>query len=234
MTGSSGIPTSGAKPRTSTCDLAAGRVQADHADVEAVERAEVRLERQHGVGVPEPDGDPAGAVVDPLAVHDVAAGRSAVRAAIRSTSASSTGPDRISGGAAEREPLAPPQVHQPDTALLHQLLALRHSARLEPRMRRPQRRVPGERQLAAGREDPQPVVGRRRRSGVAGTSSPTGWSTGRTPPSARRSARRRRAPRRPGCRAADRGLKTLTWRNGSGMPPRIGRVASPVSRRAGR
>ena len=87
----------------------------------------------------------------------------------------------------------------------------RHSPGLQPGVRAAQRRVPGERQLAARREDPQPVVGAGAGGRAAGTWSRTGWSSARSGPSARRSARRRRAPPRRGCRAAGSAENTSTW-----------------------
>ena len=81
--------------------------------------------------------------------------------ATRSTSASSTGPDRSNGGAANANWLSPrrirtsPAAHSCTTAAA----SLRRSAHLEPRVARPQRGMPGERQLDRRREDPHPVVG---------------------------------------------------------------------------
>src|ERR1700691_434791 len=55
--------------------------------------------------------------------------------------------------------LGPPDRDQPGVALLHNGVgASRAPARLQPRMAGAQRGVPGERELAGGREDPDPVV----------------------------------------------------------------------------
>ena len=89
--------------------------------------------------------------------------------------------------------------------------ALRHAAALEPGVAAAERRMAGERQLAARREDAHAVVGRRVGGRRAGRSSRSGWSSARTPASARRRARRRRARRRAGCRAAAPSVKTSTW-----------------------
>ncbi len=131
--------------------------------------------------------------------------RSAARGRSRPGRRRTTGPERTSGGAANasrspRRIRTSPAPHSWTTSS-----PARHAAGLEPGVRAAQRRVAGERQLAARREDPQPVVGARVRGRrAAGTWSRRGWSSGRTPPSARRSRRRRRARPRPGCRAAAR------------------------------
>ncbi len=104
---------------------------------------------------------------------------------MRSRSSSETSPERMNGGPAKaRRPLPrPAQPDQPGPALLHQLaLGLRHSPGLQPGVRGADGRVPGERQLEARREDPQPVV-RLVGGGLrAGTSSRRGSSSWRTWP----------------------------------------------------
>ena len=117
----------------------------------------------------------------------------------------------------EREPLAPLDRHQPGAALLDDVGSLRRTAGLEPRVRAAERRMTGERQLAAGREDPQPVVGPssvgRSKNVVserlvhcanrciwASSRSSASWTTATGLPS------------------SGAGEKTSTWRNGC-MPP---------------
>ena len=80
--------------------------------------------------------------------------------ATRSTSASSTGPDRTNGGAANAS-RSPPRgsAPAPPRTPARRPRVLRRSAHLEPRVARPQRRVAGERQLDRRREDAHPVVG---------------------------------------------------------------------------
>ena len=99
--------------------------------------------------------------------------------ATRATSASSTGPDRSNGGAANANARpagpapAPPRTPAPPPAVL------RRTAHLEPRVARPQRGMPGERQLDRRREDPHAIVGltdrrreHERRLGEVRSSSP--------------------------------------------------------------
>ena len=118
----------------------------------------------------------------------------------------------------EREPVPARDGDQPGAALLHDGLAARRTTRFEPRVRAAERRVAGERQLAAGGEDPQPVVGLGAGRARAGTSSRTGWSTARTAASARRRGRRRRGRPRPGCRSAGRSRRRRPGGTGEGLP----------------
>ena len=121
--------------------------------------------------------------------------------AISPTSASSTGPERISGGAANARPVGgAADGDEPGAALLHDRVARVRAAGLEPGVAGAERRVAGERQLGHGREDADAVVGRSVASAAARTSSPTGSSSSRSAASPRWSGRRRRARPRPGCR----------------------------------
>ena len=91
---------------------------------------------------------------------------------------------------------------------------LRLAAGLQPGVAAAERRVAGEGQLAAGREDAHAVVGASARSAAAGRWSPTGWSSARSAASRRRRGRCRRAPRRAGCRSRASAVKTSTCLKG--------------------
>ena len=159
MTGSSTVvPSFGKNARTSNACVGAGRGRADDADVELADEA--GGQGQDGLGALEQDRDPAGAVVGPLRVDDLARGRCRRTAATCSTSASSTGPDRSSGGAANASPsgvrrtVTSPAPHSCTT------LSGARVAALQPGVAGPERRVAGERQLGDRREDADAVVGR--------------------------------------------------------------------------
>ena len=152
-----------AVPRAEGADLdralAAVRVGADDADVQAHRGRPVGLDREHLLGRVQQHADPARAVVDPLEVDGPARGRRARPGRSARGPPAETAPERRNGGPAKASRSPRPQPDQARPALLHQLaLGVRHSPGLEPGVRRADRRVAGERQLGARREDPQPVV----------------------------------------------------------------------------
>ena len=121
----------------------------------------VGLEREHGVGVVEQQAEPHRAVVEHLGRHDLlrleaqrgrhlGQQRGARRAALERRR-----------GEGQAFALAPDR-HQARGALLHDAVRrLGLAAGLQPGMAASQRRMAGEGQLAAGREDAHAVVGRR-------------------------------------------------------------------------
>ena len=148
------------------------------------------------------NGHPAGAVVDPLRVLDV--GR------IESHGVDHLGDEvRFDRSAAnerrrrEREPVAVVAHRDQSGAAL--LDGRRRAASSTPPLARhaqhvPSVGMPGERELAERRPDPDAVVGGVARRRQRRMSSPTGSSTARSSPSPRRRSRRRRARRRADCR----------------------------------
>jgi hypothetical protein len=142
--------------------LGAGRLGADHAELDAAQRGEVGRERAHLGRIAQHQRAPAGAVVDPLVAQHVAA-----RHAQRGGHALHLGflqrPAAAQRRRGEGQPLRPrgvaPHPHQAHAALLHDdARRARHAAGFQPGPAAAQRGVTRERQLAAGGEDAHPVV----------------------------------------------------------------------------
>ena len=185
VTGSSPIPIPGQKARTSHVRRrwrrrGRGRPRRCSRSPNA---AQSGSQRQHGVGVLQQHRRPSRDRCRSSGSRRSRTRRCRSARAIRARSSADTAPERSSGGAAKASRLAgPPRAATspaPHSCTTSPAVA-RHSPGLQPGVRAAQGRVAGERQLAARREDPQPVVGARRRWAPAGTSSRTGWSSGRT------------------------------------------------------
>ena len=115
---------------------------------------------EDGRGVPQQHTDPAGTVVDPLRVQHVARG-DAQEAGQLGEVIGRDGTRAQQRRRGEGQPRAvDPDGYQADGALLHDPRRIpRLAARGRPGVRRPERGVTRERQLALGGEDPDPVVG---------------------------------------------------------------------------
>lgn len=157
VTGSSVMP----DPAGQNAHLArrvAGGAGADHADV-LVQCGEVGPQRQHLLGIAQQQPHPARAVVDPGRVDDLVGGEPQ-RPGHGLEVGGFDGPGAEQRRGRERQSGSTTQRHQPGAALLHDaVLGRRLAARLQPGVGRADGRVARERQLGAGREDPQPVVG---------------------------------------------------------------------------
>jgi hypothetical protein len=112
---------------------------------------------------------------------------------------------RLARRRGEGQPIPGADATSPDGAFLHDaaldVCAAGRQA-LQPGVAGAQRRVAGERQLAAGREDAHAVVGPRAgRWAAARRWFPTGWSSARSAAGPRRPGPGRPAPRPAGCRS---------------------------------
>ena len=185
---------------------------------------QVRLQLEHLVRGREPYDGPAGPVVHPLVGDHVVVidpeGVDDLTQVLPLDVPAATGGRRRE----RQQPVAPSYLDQAGIALLDDARRhLRRAAEFQPGVRRTERRVAREGQLAAWGEDPQPVVRLGRGSAAGRTSSRTGSSTGRCAACPRRRDPRPRGSRPPGCR--DRG-----W----GRRRRPGRTALASHRAFGR
>ncbi len=138
----------------------------DDADFPAAQQRAVGLQGQHLLGRAQHHAAPRWSVLAPGVRHDVVARYAqAARDALHIIFGERAAPSQRGRREGQVRAITP-DAHQPDTALLHDVLALGPAAGGQPRMTTAQGRVPRERQLAAGAEDAQCVVGlhvRRRR-----------------------------------------------------------------------
>ena len=152
---------------SSTAAAAPGRTRAPRGSPSARRRRRRRrrgresagLERQHRARASEQHAEPARAVVDPRRVDDAVAPSAEARQRLRRARRPRPGPERHQRRGGEREPAVGP----PDRRSARRRTPGDRRARAPPAPRPgvagPERRVPGERQLAVGGEDPHAVVG---------------------------------------------------------------------------
>ena len=130
----------------------------------AAEQADLQVrrgwpDREHRLGAGQLHGDPAGAVVRPLGVHELLTARR--RARPRPPAGSTRRPGRCAASSAPGRPglRGAPERYQAGWAFLHDHVAPGgRAARLQPGVRGAEGRVPGERKLLHRGEDPHPVV----------------------------------------------------------------------------